>query len=437
MTKYLQSFSGQVMGGLFCILLMIAFSIYQIAPLLDDRDTGVAGIASGQNDFKHLYLGAVLLNSGRNPYDSQIMLIVAGDYRRAVDARFRTVNPYVYLPFTGLVLTPLTWLDFSESVVWFQWINHLLIFASLFLIIRWSNWAYGTWPFAVGLALVAFNDALFRQNNAGQLNVVLLFGYSVLYVLLKLRVPYWLAGLPSAFLALFKLSPGIVLIWYLARGQWRDFRTSILWMAGFLFLSIVLYGAKIHAAFFPVLANMGFGKSTWAEYGSTFWRDPYNQSINAMLHRWLVPREGKPEVPFLELSPWVANGLTWVFALSLLAGFVYLVYRYRQKEMLPESFSLAIAVSLLLPSLMWDHYLVQLILPLMLLFPRVTAGANILLVTAAFILCLPLNFEQPFYREGFGLLAGSVKLLPPLIVASVAGTRLAMLGEEPAETSPE
>jgi hypothetical protein len=53
------------------------------------------------NDFKHLWLGSWLLAADRNPYDPAWL------FRAARNFNLGAINPYVYLPTTGLLLRPL------------------------------------------------------------------------------------------------------------------------------------------------------------------------------------------------------------------------------------------------------------------------------------------------------------------------------------------
>ena len=58
--------------------------------------TPVEGILTG-NDFAHIYFGSWLLWQGGNPYDPEALFNMAQGQR---------LNPYVYLPFTGLIMGP-------------------------------------------------------------------------------------------------------------------------------------------------------------------------------------------------------------------------------------------------------------------------------------------------------------------------------------------
>lgn len=118
------------------------------------------------NDFKHLYLGARLLEGGRSPYDADLLL------RAARDAGLPSINPFVYLPTTGLMLRPLVELDYPQAQMAWFWFNWVL---------AWAVVLGGPWLLRVprpaaarlaGAAFLAGSMTFFRQQTAGQMNVV-------------------------------------------------------------------------------------------------------------------------------------------------------------------------------------------------------------------------------------------------------------------------
>jgi len=348
-------------------VLGIAYLYLQVMPLMGTRGDG--SYKSNQNDFKHIYLGAQIMAEGSSPYDAELMIITAGA-KRTEDYRFQSILPYVYLPFTGIVMMPLSWLDFNQAAVAFQIINHLCLIGGLVLLCfamkRECDWKTACFIFLP----IIFNWCVYRSHNAGQLNTVLFFGSCLLFWMLSKGFKAHWIGLVAAFLMLFKITPGIFLIWFLLTKRFREALWMIGWALGLTLLSILIVGFQTHLDFLPVLSNMGFGKSTWAEYGHMFWRDPYNQSVNSFFHNLFNPD------PKISSGVFKANLLTWIFALGLLAIFAGSHFRYwflnHQDEIKSEntfstydhlSFSAALLVSLLAPSIMWDHYLLQALLP--------------------------------------------------------------------------
>ena len=411
-------------GYALAALFFVAYLLVQVVPLLGTRGTGIVALASHANDYKHIYLGSRMLADGLSPYNAENMLALAGDYSQRVDPRFRTILPYVYLPFTGFVMRPFSALPFAKSVAAFQIVNHLCILGGLIVAAWAAGWRRDGWSLAVLLAAVAFNTALQRQNNAGQLNAVLFFGMAVLAAGVLRGWHPALVGFIAAFLMLFKLSPGIFLIWFLLRREWTRAAWMIGWALVLTALTVAVYGLKVHLDFLPVLKDMGYGRSTWAEYGNTFWRDPYNQSFNALFHRLFVEYKDSGIVPWAHLSPTAANGMTWAVSLAILAAFAVGSW-CKRLDSDAASFAMAVCASLLLPSIMWDHYLVQALLPAVLLAGvyRDRPGVLAALAAGIVIMSLPVALDQPAFCSGPGLLAMSFKTIAVLIPFAAALAR--------------
>lgn len=410
------------------------------------------------NDFKHIYLGASMLVRGEDPYDAKALLALARG--RGLGA----INPYVYLPFTGLIMSPLTLLDPPGALRFWFVLNHLFLLASLVL----AFWALGIRPTPMHLAMAATLAALcyplHRTLTAGQLNCALLFLFALVLALERKR---WsiAAGAVAAFAFLFKIFPGVLLIYfgwkamdnYLAshgaggRNKYGvprfRFLRFLFSMVGFglLFLgvSVAWVGWEQHLAFRPLLAQMGYGQSTWADLGQQFYRDPANQSLNSFFHHIVAPLQGSGITPWLQAGPAWADGLTrtstalcWVLAL------IGLAFQHRRTKRLlsvrrigamqtnplsqdgtecspvpnAAAFCVFILLGLLTPSIYWDHYAVLLLLPLLAYYQwldsRAKPGAYGLLV----LIALPLGafLEMRAFWTG-SLLGGALVVVAILL----------------------
>jgi hypothetical protein len=409
----------------------------QVANLRGTRPDGIP--VSHQNDFKHVYVGAGLLARGGNPYDARALFetaeILAGE-----DPRFRSgILPYVYLPFTGQAMRPLAALPFRDAAVAWEAVNHLLLVAALAMGAAAAGLGWNWRTVALASAAVVLNTTLYRQNAAGQLNVALLAAYALVALSLRRGWHPAVAGGTAALAALFKLSPGILLLWFVLTGRRREaaWMIGVGAVVGLLSATLAGWGTTLH--FLPLLRDMGYGRSTWGEHGMAFWRDPFNQSLNSFLHHVLV---GFGESrPWLEAGAAAANGLTVAAALALLAATARAAWSSRGSGSggafdgrQRASFSAAVLASLLLPSLMWDHYLVQAILPCLVLWAVGGRRAKVVIATALVLFSLNLNFGEgwmgsrllalPPVRlpagEGVGWLVTSLKLWPVLALFALA-----------------
>ncbi len=370
------------------------------------------------NDFKHIYLGSWMLPRGMDPYDASTLKDAAR--RRG----FGNVNPYVYLPFAGLVLSPLALLDPPDAMrTWFV-LNHLFL-AGAFALMFWSlRLKPDLRNLAVAVGVVALCFPLHRTLTAGQLNCALLFLYALVFALHRRGLPM-LAGAVAAFAFLFKLAPGILLVYFgwsafrnflrrektnsssSAKSPFRSNVKATLSMCVFSALlmggAILWVGVERHLAFRPLLEQMGYGKSTWAEFGEQFHRDPANQSFNSFFHHILTLD------PRAVTTPWVDLGARWANALTRLAlvfcGGLFL-WRTWPRRKLEEGksalssdddmvYALVILLSLLTPGIYWDHYVVIALWPLIASYARLPARLR----GEAFLLFLCLTFPLGAFRD--------------------------------------
>jgi hypothetical protein len=394
------------------------------------------------NDFKHLWIGARLLDLGQSPYDPQLLFAMAEAHHLG------GINPYVYLPFTGLQLAPIARLPFDRAArLWF-WLNHLflgLAIAATALHAAWSRhrWASG-WLAAFGVLVAAFMMPLSRQMTAGQLNCALVLALVVILISVERRLSV-LAGLAIAWATLFKLSPGLFVLYLLWKRAWRLIGWTALWLAILVGWSLWRVGLDIHLQFLPLLADMRIGHSTWAQQGMYYHCDPANQAVGSFLLHIFASRNAwnlielardpafVPTAPWIDLGPSVANALTALFALGVLGVLVFVTRRGWGRggpsaDAWRAEWSLLVIASLLIPSLMWDHCAVQL-LPILMLgiwgsFTLARPPARVLALlgwlAAAVLLAVPVNHWSPALRHGLGLVVMSVRLWGVLLMFGLA-----------------
>ncbi|MCX7963404.1 MAG: hypothetical protein N2644_02825, partial [Candidatus Sumerlaea chitinivorans] len=151
--------------------LVVALIIYVI------RQVAIPLMHLHSNDFKHLYAGIHAIWRGEDPYTAPSLLRVAAECGLGDAA----LNPYVYLPFTGLVLGFLKFFSFHTAAhIWF-FANHAMIFISGYL---FACSLADSFPVlrktesfraieCLYLLAMAFSHPLSRNLTAGQLNCVL------------------------------------------------------------------------------------------------------------------------------------------------------------------------------------------------------------------------------------------------------------------------
>jgi len=362
------------------------------------------------NDFKHFYLGAKLLIHRINPYDGKIF----HEYKQYEG--FTSINPFVYLPFTGLVLSPLTLFSFKTAYsIWFV-LNHILLFVSLYLIFKTFSLRLNLINLSIAIWLTGYSSVIYRTLTSGQVNIFLLFLITLIWFLYN-RDRKRLCGFFIAFASLFKLFPLILIIYFAIKKEWRIVAYSILWIIILMIISIAIVGFEIHLDFIPVLKSMGYGKSTFAEYGATFYVDHANQSINALLNRLFA--ENPHTKPLIDLGE-TANYLTYFFSGLLLLFSITIALKRTLQNKAPDEleYSAFVILGLLIPSLCWDHYLVIAYFPIFAIVKYISELENSMLqifISVPLIICAILmniffNFWNPLFTKGLWILLMSIKL---------------------------
>jgi hypothetical protein len=388
------------------VLLAVAALVYLYLPVW----IGFQG--RHNNDFKHIYFGMELLTQRESPYPGEMLILQA---RR--DGVYTSLNPYVYLPFTGLSLAFLKPFGFRAASAVFFFLNHALLLSGCWLIARELFVRRPIAAFAAMLFVFGLDIPWFRTLTAGQLNAVLFFCYALSFVLLR-RSRNTAAGMVMGFAAMFKLAPALFAVVFLLTRNWRALASMLITIAGLLLISIMAVGLDIHLQFLPVLHQMGYGKSTAEQFHSYFWKDPSNQSFNSLFTHLLVAGNGITK-PWISATQSAANLITEAVTSALILLFLMTFRRsYKSRIESEACFFSAVGLSLLIPSLMWDHYLTIAVLPAAWLI-SLQKSAHRAWLTATVAACilltmLPWDFGSRAFHSGPEVLLMSMKLFPML-----------------------
>lgn len=401
----------------------------------------LAGGRVHNNDFKHLWAGSRILAEGYDPYEPEAMFGMAKEHGLG------SINPFVYFPATGLMLRPFSALPFPAAAVAWFWINFALAWLCALAGPIWMRLERVSLGQLAGAAFIVGAFPFYRQMAAGQMNVVVLA--ALVFAAGGLgRKRDLSAGAALGLAAAFKIAPFFLIVLLAGMRRWRAGAAGLAAFAAMMALAVAWSGWEVHFHFLPVLRQMGFGRSTWEAHGMDFYRDPFNQSPNALFHHLFTTdptaRDAPRWFPWANLGPAMANTLTYALALAMLAGLAATLLRYRRRPYFsnewgePESalFMIGALLMLLLPSLMWDHYAVQALAPLMWLFGSRRLAARPALAAAALVIFFSLAYpwiHQPSEaagRAGWGVLAMSIRLWGTLgLLAAVGAEWSRAMGE--------
>lgn len=260
--------------------------------------------------------------------------------------------PFTYPPIAAISFGPMSWVSLAQASIVMTVVSIVALFVSIAVTLRShaiDRQATLVWGGGLALGLAMLAEPVFSTFNYGQVNLVLMA--LVLADCLLERTP-WPRGLLIGFVAAFKLTPAVFVLYLLLR---KDFR------------AIVVSGISF-AAFTAIGFVLAFGDATkyWTEIlpdSNRIGRPAYpsNQSITGFLARlgvedlrtplWLLAsvlvlaitvvamrRALKADEPALALCANALAGLLvspvswshhWVWAIPLLLTLAVLTYRRR------------------------------------------------------------------------------------------------------------
>jgi len=397
------------------VLIGIAIFLSQTVPLsLSPRH---------DNDFKHIYLGMKTLVDGGSPYSIASMENALKESGLRPDT---PLNPYVYLPFTGLSFAPLYSLNIRQASNCMLWANILATLLALWFIAQACHGKTSLAPsphllplaFAALCAITGAAHPLMRTLTAGQLNCILLLCISIAFLLIQ-RNRALIAGTILGYAAMFKIAPFIFAIYLLLTRNFKALLAMLITAFILLMGSVLICGIDTHADFLPMLRDMSYGKSTWHEFGNIFWKDATNQSLNSFFTHIMVADNGIA-TPWVNLTQSAANIATWIASLCLIVIFVICAHRARTSQTQEAAFHLALLLGLLFPSLLWDHYILLTILPVWWLIAHTCTNKRYITAFLLFILLgslfMPWHFQAPMFCQGLPVVCMSLKLWPLLIL---------------------
>ncbi len=365
---------------------------------------------ASKNDFAHLYLGGYLAERGGDLYDFNLIWN-AYNYLNIPTG----LNPFVYPPFFGVVLIPLSFFSYEMAWLVFFVLSHgafLWAISLLVSILKQPHQPRMMW-WGILLGLAAVFDPLMKNYSAGQVNTFMLLvlcGGWYLYQNKKEMAAGMVLGLGAAI----KITPVFMLFYFLWKKQWKAAVSGF----GVIVFSVMLtwwhFGSEVHYSFLREVGEMAYGSSTWAEFGQHYHVEPHNQSPAAVWYRLLTDN---PSTRGIVNAPTAAKVMCYFSGLVIGLGLLW--YTWRHAATLND-YALWSLAMLLLPSLMWDHYLVQTILAIGVAL-QITLERDLerglLLGIAIGLLSFSFIYDIPLLKEGWLTLLMAVKLAGLLLLA--------------------
>lgn len=337
-------------------------------------------------DFSINYTGARLLRQeGRQAplYNRDRLAAEAAPYTFYPPMYRKLFLTYIQTPLTAVLLRPLAGLSLARARdVW-------LVISDLLFVAGAAITVYALRPTRL-LILAAFlifatDEVMFDSLRLGQVDGVIVFCLALAFLALRRGKP-WLVGAPLAGAALLKLSPALVVGYFLWPREWRVVAGALVAAGALLVLTLSVAGWENHRVFLTDLAPK-LGR------GSTYYD---NVSLTGALERahfgsgsWFL----EDEVPVWPLTLRLAAALT---ALAVVLG-AYLIGR-RDAEL---GFMLATVAAVLVSPVAWSTYLTWLIPSMLFLVHRLEARRDWRRLALLGVL-YPLLAIAPFHLRDLG-----------------------------------
>jgi glycosyl transferase family 87 len=368
-----------------------------------------------RNDFTHLYLAGYLAERGGDFFDAHLLFWT----KRHLEIQ-TGLNPYVYPPFFAILLIPLSKFSYDTAWILFTLLSHAAYFASLALLVRMMRRDEDESIFWWGIlmALSACFYPLTKTYSAGQMNTFMLLVITGSAFLLSKKRDME-AGALIGLGAAIKIAPAFLLVYCVWKKKWLAAASGLIIILLSLVISGSMLGMDIHGDFINMAKDMGYGSSTWAEYNQTYHIDPYNQAPSALWYRLCTSTEtAQGVIQGIINSPITAKVLSYLTAIIILVLLLVATRRSAKLYAINE-YALWTLGMLLLPSLFWDHYLVQAMLAITIALQMALSGKAkyaFLLGIAIAAMAMPFLHDHLLYRNGIMTLAMSLKLFAMLLL---------------------
>ncbi len=246
------------------------------------------------------------------------------------------------------------------KIMWY-YLNIILLMASVAVMLASGTGKKFTPPGRVAMILYCIIFAfLFSpvQDNLfmGQVNIVLLFFMSLAFLCYRRKMP-GLAGALLGTAAAIKLFPGIVLLFFISRRQWKAVAGFLSAFLGFFLAGLLLFGPSLTMSFFQ---HSPGGYFSWFGQSSVWLQSV--PSFIIFLMGLILPGAG--------IQPAIVQGFSMLVGLLFLGFTCFHSYRCPEFSGDGETglFSAFVCTIFLVSPLVWPYHLVLLLVTLPLIW---------------------------------------------------------------------
>jgi alpha-1,2-mannosyltransferase len=318
---------------------------------------------------------------------------------------FPQIMQFTNPPFSALLMAPLARMPWQWAYLIWQLIIIILAAATIFLTLRLLPSSPELAAFALTFAAVCFFFPFKNNLTFGQVNVSILFLWTLGLYLLKRQRPM-ASALCFALGTALKISPVVAVPFLALRRQWRWLAAYVAGLVAFTGISIWQLGWQTHLIWlrdiYPCISS-GLGNNINRSFAGLIdvLCGPRYYATQFTATEWPVP----PGLSLFEKACGLAIGL----------GFFFWCWRKRKdaKGLVDELILLPL-VYLLAAPFSWPHHFILAVLPLTYLWAKAREATSAELV-ALYLSTMVLGTELPMYIAAYSPWAN-----PKLIIVATA-----------------
>jgi hypothetical protein len=262
-------------------------------------------------------------------------------------------------PTSVLLALPFAYLDYPDATLAWNLASIVAFGASLVIIARGLGIRLPPWGIFPIVALCMVCNPFRQQVIQGQLNAVLLLLITGAWAADRSGRPT-LAGSLLGVATAIKLFPGLLIVHFALRRQWRAVAAGIATFVGLTALTVAILGVDAYRGYVrDALPTVGQFRSWWPNNSLVgFWTKAFDTGADYFL-RHIDPVVHSPAIKW-------AGMLLSVGAVLLL--WAREAWRARTESESDFAFAIAVTTMLLVSPITWDHYFLLLALPLALVW---------------------------------------------------------------------
>lgn len=264
-------------------------------------------------------------------------------------------------PVAVMMALPFGQVDFrTASVIW-NILCLVSLAATLAMIFSRYGCGYSFWGLLPVVAVLLPSSPLAHHVILVQINLILLGLITAAWLADRNRHP-WLSGTLVAFAASIKLFPAFLFLYFIARRQWRSLVAGLVTVVGLHATAMMLFGAHSFQTYVSTVVPT---------VGHQFRAGWQNASLLGLFSK-LFGNSNDAIIPL-----WTAPSLAPLLFILCGLGIAIVLFRKawqaQSREQTDQAMMACVIGMVLLSPVAWHHYFLLLILPLLVLWPRLYA----------------------------------------------------------------